>query len=115
MGIQMVNFPGTAEAYKALKDGRCLGFAYDNSALVGKLLEPTWSQDWHQALPVILAQPWGMGIRQGDETLLETVDETILKMEAEGFIVQEEEKWNIPATDYVKERMEKAKESLETK
>ncbi len=115
MGIEMVNFSGTAEAYTALKDGRCLGFAYDNSALVGKLLEPSWSKDWHQALPVILSQPWGMGIRKGDEAFLETVDDIILKMEADGFIVQEEVKWAIPSTNYVKERMEQAKERLQEK
>lgn len=113
MGIEMVNFPGTAEAYTALQDGRCLGFAYDNSALVGKLLEPNWSQDWHQGLPVILSQPWGMGIRKGDETLLETVDDAILKMEAAGFVVEGEQKWQIPPTDYVKERRSKALQKLE--
>lgn len=108
MGIEMVNFPGTAEAYTALKDGRCVGFAYDNSALVGKLLEPNWSKNWHQPLPVIFSKPWGMGIRKGDTVLLKTVNDAILKMEGEGFIVQGEQKWKIPATDYVKERMEQA-------
>jgi polar amino acid transport system substrate-binding protein len=108
MGIEMVNFPGTAEAYTALKDGRCLGFAYDDSALAGKLLEPSWSGDWHQPLPVIFSKPWGMGIRKGDAVLLKTVNDAILKMEAEGFVVKGEQKWKIPATDYVKERMEKA-------
>jgi polar amino acid transport system substrate-binding protein len=108
MGIEMVNFPGTAEAYTALKDGRCVGFAYDNSALVGKLLEPNWSGEWHQPLPVIFSKPWGMGIRKGDTVLLKAVNDTILKMEGEGFIVQGEQKWKIPATDYVKERMKQA-------
>jgi polar amino acid transport system substrate-binding protein len=98
MGIELVNFPGTAEAYKALKDGRCLGFAYDNAALVGKLLEPEWSKDWHQTLPVILAKPWGIGLRKNDQALLKTVNDAIIKMEGEGFIVQGEQKWKIPPT-----------------
>ena len=110
MGIEMVNFPGTAEAYTALKDGRCVGFAYDDSGLVGKLLEPKWSKDWHQAVPVILVQPWGMGIRKGDSQFLEAVNQAILKMEAEGFIVASEQKWKIPATEYAQQRMEKAKQ-----
>ena len=113
MGIEMVNFPGTAEAYTALKDGRCLGFAYDDSGLVGKLLEPEWSKDYHQAVPVILVQPWGMGIRKGDTQFLEAVNNSILKMEAEGFIVEGEQKWNIPATEYAQERMKRAKELRE--
>jgi polar amino acid transport system substrate-binding protein len=112
MGIEMVNFPGTAEAYTALKDGRCLGLAYDNSALVGKLLEPDWSADWHQPLPEILSKPWGVGIRKGEKVLLNTVNEAILKMEAEGFVVREEQKWKIPATEYVKEQMKQAQKML---
>ena len=110
MEIEMVNFPNTAEAYTALKDNRCIGFAYDNSAIVGKLLEPEWSENWEQGLPVILVEPWGMGIRKGDSELLEVVNKTILKMESEGFIVEGEKKWNIPSTEYAQQRMKRAQE-----
>jgi polar amino acid transport system substrate-binding protein len=112
MGLEMVNFPGTAEAYKALKEGRCIGFAYDDSALVGKLLEPEWANDWHQGLPPILSKPWGMGIRKGDSAFLAKVNETILKLEAEGVIVEGEKQWGIPPTKYAQERMEQAKAKL---
>ncbi len=115
MDIEMVNFPGTAEAYKALKDGRCIGFAYDDSALVGKLQESEWSKDWHQPLEPILQQPWGMGIRKGEEEFLAAVNDAILKMEAEGFIVEGEKKWEIPSTEYAKERRSKAKGLVENK
>ena len=115
MGIEMVNFPGTAEAYTALKDGRCVGFAYDDSGIVGKLLEPEWGEYWHQGVPVILVQPWGMGVRKDDSEFLEAVNNAILKMEAEGFIVQGEEKWKIPPTEYAQQRMERAKQLMENK
>lgn len=104
-GIDMVNFPGTAEAYKALEERRCIGFAYDNSALVGKLLEPSWQKNWHQPLPVILEQPWGMGLRKNDEAFLDAVNNAIIKMEAEGFVVEGEKKWNIPPTEHAKQRV----------
>ena len=115
MGIEMVNFPGTAEAYKAVKDGRCVGFAYDDSALVGKLQESEWSKDWHQPLEPILEQPWGMGVKKGEKEFLTAVNDAILKMEAEGFIVEGEKKWEIPPTKYAKERMQKAKGLVENK
>ena len=105
----MVNFPGTAEAYKALQEGRCIGFAYDNSAFVGKLLEPSWVKNWHQPLPVILEKPWGMGIRKNDRAFLDAVNTAITKMEAEGFIVDGEKKWKIPLTEHANKRMKKAR------
>lgn len=115
MGITMSNFPGTAEAFKALQEGRCIGFAYDDSALVGKLLEPEWSGDWHMPLPAILPQPWGMGIRKGDTEFLASVNEIILQMEREGLVVEGEKKWNIPPTEYAQQRFEQAQgESTET-
>ena len=77
--------------------------------MVGKLLEPSWAKDWHQPLPAILQAPWGMGVRKNNRTFLDAVNNTIVKMEAEGFVVEGEKKWNIPATEHVKQRMEQAK------
>ena len=113
-GITMSNFPGTAEAYKALQEGRCIGFAYDDSALVGKLLEADWAKDWHSPLPSILPQPWGIGVRKGDNKFLARLNEIILKMEADGMIVAEEKKWQIPPTEYAQQRQERAQKLLKT-
>jgi hypothetical protein len=33
-GVDGVAFPGTAEAYAALKNGNCVGFAYDDTAII---------------------------------------------------------------------------------
>ncbi|NEP13759.1 MAG: transporter substrate-binding domain-containing protein [Symploca sp. SIO2C1] len=109
MKIEIVNFLRTSEAYKSLKEGRCIGFAYDESGVVAKLQEPEWSQNWHQPLEPILQTSWGMGVRKGDDQFLTTVNDAIFKMEAEGFIVEGENKWNIPPTEYVEKRMEQAK------
>ena len=114
MGLEMVNFPSTAEVYKALQEGRCIGFAYDDSALVGKLLEPEWANDWHQGLPPILSKPWGMGLRKGDSAFLEKVNQAIIKLEAEGVIVEGEKKWQIPPTTYAQQRMEQARAKLKS-
>ena len=111
--IQMVNFPGTAEAYKALEERRCIGFVYDNAALLGKLLEPSWAKNWHQPLPTILERPWGMGIRKDDKVFLDAVNNAIIKMEAKGFVVEGEKKWNIPPTEHAKKRMKQAQEKLQ--
>ncbi len=39
-GVDRVAFPGTAEAYAALRNGNCVAFAYDDTAIVGELQKP---------------------------------------------------------------------------
>ncbi|NES18284.1 MAG: transporter substrate-binding domain-containing protein [Symploca sp. SIO3E6] len=113
MKIEMVNFSQTSGAYKSLQEGLCVGFAYDELGLVGKIQDPEWSQNWHQPLEPILQKSWGMGVRKGNEQFLTTVNDAILDMEAEGFIVEGEKKWNIPPTEYAEERMEQAKAKVD--
>ena len=43
-GIEGVAFPGTAEAYTALRNGNCVAFAYDDTAIVGEMLKPEWGE-----------------------------------------------------------------------
>lgn len=110
-GIQMVNYPSTSEVYKALKDHRCIGFAYDDSALVGKLLDPAWGKTWHIATPAILETPWGIGIRKGEDALKKQVDGIVKQMESSGYIYALQTKWGIPHTDYVKKAMQDAQQN----
>jgi polar amino acid transport system substrate-binding protein len=111
-GIQMLNFQGTAEAYQALQDGRCIGFAYDDSAIMVKLQEEGWGADFHQPMPVIQPVDWGIGIRQGDAEMKEAVDAIIQEMEASGFIVAAEIKWEITPTEVARDRHAMAREEL---
>lgn len=95
----------------ALKNKKCAGGALEEAAIAGLLLDSDWWQDYKNSkLPTLFPTPWGMGLRRSpeNESLLESVNLAILQMEAEGFIVAKEEEWNIPSTDYVKERMELA-------
>src|SRR5581483_4167928 len=41
-GAQISAFSGVAEALTALKQGRCVGFLYDDTAIQGQLLNPAW-------------------------------------------------------------------------
>ena len=65
-GIEGVAFPGTAEAYAALKNGNCVGFAYDDTAIVGEMQKPDWP-DYEMPLDSILFVPWGLAVNQGEK------------------------------------------------
>ncbi|MEM9542369.1 MAG: phosphate ABC transporter substrate-binding protein PstS family protein [Cyanobacteria bacterium P01_E01_bin.42] len=96
----------------ALNAGDCEGGAIDDATIAGLLRDPAWWTEYkNSGLPSLFPTSWGMVARRGEEneSFLEAVNLAILRMEAEGFIVQTEETWKIPPTDYVQERMELAK------
>ncbi|NET33034.1 MAG: phosphate ABC transporter substrate-binding protein PstS family protein [Cyanothece sp. SIO1E1] len=106
--VQVTPFRSLDEVFVALQDRRCFGLAYDNTAIAGILRDAEWSQAWHQALPVIFLKPWAIGLPKQEATFKHVVDDAILKMEAAGFIVKSEQKWDISPTPYVRDRMQRA-------
>jgi polar amino acid transport system substrate-binding protein len=107
-GIEGVAFPGTAEAYAALKNGNCIAFAYDDTAIVGEMLKPEW-KDYEMPLDSILFQPWGIGVKQGEKSLVDFVSKATIDWHKTGFIIQLEKKWDIKPTKFAEEMHNKYK------
>lgn len=94
-GVQVVSFRGTTEALAAVKQGRCIGLLYDNTAIDGILLEPEWGDAYHMPLETLDAIPWGMAVRKGDTKLAAIVSDAIRDWEKTGFILNLETKYGI--------------------
>ncbi len=107
-GIDGVAFPGTAEAYAALKNGNCVAFAYDDTAIVGEMQKPEWS-GYDMPLDSILFVPWGMAVKQGEKGLGDMLTKTIIDWHKTGFIQGLETKWGIKATKFAQESHDKYK------
>ena len=91
-GVDGVAFPGTAEVYTALRNGNCVGFAYDDTAIVGEMLKPEWSA-YEMPLDSILFVPWGIAVKQGEKDLVDFMAKTTIDWHKTGFIQQLEKKW----------------------
>ena len=113
VGIRLQLYRSLAEVYVALKDKRCSGLIYDDSQIASILQNSEWSNEWHQAVPVILATPWAIGLPKGEANLKKTVDNAILKMAASGFIIRQEKKWQIDPTEFVRDQMDRAKQQID--
>ena len=50
-GAKIVAFKGTAEVYTALKQGSCIGFVYDDSALIAQLQDTAQWGAYEMSLP----------------------------------------------------------------
>jgi polar amino acid transport system substrate-binding protein len=107
-GIEGVAFPGTAEALAALKNGNCVGFAYDDTAIIGQLQTPEWSA-YEMPLDSILFQPWGIGVKQGETALRDFVGKATIDWHKTGEIIKLEKKWGIKPTKWAEEMHDKYK------
>jgi polar amino acid transport system substrate-binding protein len=105
-GADIVAFKGTAEALNALKQGRCVGFVYDDSFIVAKLQEPEW-KDYEMPLPTIDDAPWGLAVKHGEYRFYGMISEMIMKWHADGRIIELEKKYDIKPTPFAVKMQEK--------
>jgi len=107
-GVDGVAFPGTAEAYAALKNGNCVAFAYDDTAIVGEMQKPEWS-GYEMPLDSILFVPWGLAVKQGEKGLGDMLSKTVMEWHKTGVIQGLETKWGIKPTKFAQESRDKYK------
>ncbi len=107
-GVEGVAFTGTAEAYAALRNGNCVGFAYDDTAIIGEMLKPEWST-YEMPLDSILFVPWGIAAKQGEKALIDFMSKTSTDWHKTGLIQQLETKWGIKATKFAQDMNAKYK------
>ncbi|HEY3554457.1 MAG TPA: transporter substrate-binding domain-containing protein, partial [Casimicrobiaceae bacterium] len=86
-GIEGVAFPGTAEAYSALRNGNCVAFAYDDTAIQGELQKPEW-KDYDMPLDSILVQPWGLAVKLGEKSFADYMSNVVKDWHKSGFIME---------------------------
>lgn len=110
-GINLVAFKTQPEAYRALKDNRCIGFVFDDMTLHQKLKEADWT-DYKVAVPPYEFLPQAGGIRKGDAAFRDAVDKAITKAEAEGKLIAWEKEFDMPASAHIAERAKAAAAKL---
>ena len=101
-GVDGVAFPGTAEAYAALRNGNCVAFAYDDTAIVGELQKPEW-KDYEMPLESILVQPWGIAVKQGEKAFADVVSKAVADWHKTGMVAELEKKWGIKPTRFAQD------------
>ena len=105
-GAKVVAFTGTAEALTALKQGRCIGFLYDNTAIQGQLVSGQWNT-FHMPLPTEDALPWGLAVRLGATKLHAFMAGVVKDWHKSGEILKLETKYGIQHAPYAEEMHKK--------
>src|SRR5579875_1463423 len=105
-GAQVTAFTGTAEALTALKQGRCIGFLYDDTAIQGDLVDPAWSA-YDMPLESQDAVPWGLAVRKGEPDWAKYMSDVIKDWAKEGTIIKLAQQYHITPAKYAVEMHQK--------
>ncbi|MEX0694085.1 MAG: transporter substrate-binding domain-containing protein [Rhodospirillales bacterium] len=107
-GAKIVAFKGTAEVYAALKQGSCVAFVYDDSAIVAKTTEPDFA-DYEMPLPTIDDAPWGLAVKLGEDKFAKFISDMIVGWHKSGRILALETQYGVTNTPFAKAMHDKYK------
>ncbi len=102
-GAKIVAFKGTAEVYTALKQGSCLAFVYDDSAISAQLQDTAQWGAYEMPLPTIDDAPWGLAVPLGEKRFHDMMSDMIRGWHASGRILALETKWGVKNTPFAKQ------------
>jgi len=104
-GAEIVAFQGTAEVYTALRQGRCVGFVYDDSAIMSQLSQEGKWDGYAMPLPTIDVTPWGVAVRKDElhTAFGSFMSGVVYDWHARGKLIELEKEWGIQPTDYLQE------------
>ena len=105
--FQVTAFAGTAEALAALKQGRCVGLLYDDTAIEGYLLEPEWN-DYEMPLKSQEVQPWGLAVRKDQPEWAAYLSAMVKEWAKDGTILDLETKYHIKHSTFAESAHQKA-------
>jgi polar amino acid transport system substrate-binding protein len=102
--VDGLTFPDNRTALLALADGRCVGWAFDDTAIARTVLSGEYP-GLELALPMILYTPWAMAVAkgEGDAPLGRFVADVVAEWHATGFLLERQAAWGLPPTTFLQD------------
>lgn len=90
------------DARMALRDRRCVGWVFDNTAIAGDLMQSQW-QGYKAALPPQWVTPWAIAVGNdaGSAGLARFLGDTVAQWHRDGFLLDVEKKWGLPPSEFL--------------
>jgi polar amino acid transport system substrate-binding protein len=97
-------FSGTRDTRLALRDGRCIAWLYDDTALASLRLDPEWA-NYRTPLPSTLLSPWAIAIAAAESgsRLERAIADAIADTHRSGWLMDAERRWNLPPSPFLAE------------
>lgn len=103
--IVPVVFSGVRDTQLALRDGRCVGWAYDDTVLAQTVSEQGW-EGYNLSLSPILQTPWAIAVRkgEGERSLGRFVGDSVADWHRSGYLLDRQRHWGLPDTRFLNEQ-----------
>lgn len=100
--LDLQTYNGTRDAKLALRQGRCVGWLYDDTEIEAELALPQW-RDYAMPLPSLLLSPWAMAIRKGRDGagLDRMIGDTIALWHRTGLLIALGRKWHLKPSPFL--------------
>ncbi len=109
-GAKIVAFVGNAEAKQALRDGKCIGWVYDDSSIMADLASGEW-EGYEMPLNTEDDTPWALAVpvEELDGIWGNFMSGMTYNWHASGRLIELEKKWGIQPTQYLQDMHERMK------
>ena len=108
--LHVTAFAGSAEALTALKQGRCVGMLFDDTAIEGVMQRPEWN-NYDMPLESQEVQPWGLAVRKDQPGWAAYLSTMVTKWSKDGKILDLETKYHIKHSKFAEDAHRKASSS----
>ena len=100
MDLQMYN--NDRDAKLAVKDGRCIGYLFDDTAVNNDLASPEW-RGYKAPLPATLNTPWSIAISMKEKgtEFEQLLGDIVADWHRSGFLQEKEKSWGIPPSKFL--------------
>jgi len=97
-------FNGTRDAKLALRDGRCVGWLYDDTAIAGDLRNPEWA-GYGIPLPSAMTTPWSIAIAavERGSRLDRLIGDIVADWHRQGTLIAVERRWDLKPSAFLKQ------------
>jgi len=100
--VDLQLFGNNRDAKLAVRAGRCVGWAYDDTAIASDLATPEWA-GWKMPLRSALVTPWALALPRAarDSKLRRAIEDIVAEWHRDGTLLVTERRWNIPRSDFL--------------
>jgi len=102
--LDLVTFNTPRDARLGVRDGRCVGFLFDNTAIAADLKQPQWA-GYQAPLPPVMSVPWSMAIarKEAGTDWERWLGDVVADWHRNGYLREREAAWGLAPAKFLQD------------